>query len=153
MAAEPRLYPLVLATDLVPATHLHATPQRRALRALLPLLAEQDIALVATDALANAIDRGVAAAGRPAAVAGTPRQRGHSRPANAEGVIAWAGRLSLALRVQRGTALRWHRMPANGNIAPPVGVWATLGNAERQTPRGPASSPDPDGLTVAAPRP
>ena len=44
-------YSLVLATDLVPATNLHASPQRRALHALLPLLAEQDIALVATDGL------------------------------------------------------------------------------------------------------
>src|SRR5687767_111316 len=51
MPGDPHRYPLVLATDLVPATNLHASPQRRALRALLPLLAEQDIALVATDGL------------------------------------------------------------------------------------------------------
>lgn len=49
--ADRRRYQLVLATDRVPAANLHASPQRRALRALLPALADQDIALATTDGL------------------------------------------------------------------------------------------------------
>jgi trehalose 6-phosphate synthase len=98
-----------------------------------------------TDALARAIAEAAAAAGKRVDL---PWQAGDS-------VIGWAARLFNALPAGDASAMTFHRVPvpATGSTAAhSAGVRATLGSAERQTPRGPASHPDPDGLTVAAPR-
>lgn len=163
MAAEPRPYPLEpgqRANSSAPATHPHVGPQRRAQRAPLraedspPGAARLDGAgrvslsrlsdtgpeLVCTvrgvnlhdgDALAHTLGQGVAA--------------------HAEVAPGRAGRRQRAPSARPCPALGPQPRRINGNTAPSAGVRATLGSAERQTPRGLASSPYPDGLTVAAP--